>query len=96
MSPKLYSYLFAQQADSFSFQKTPVHLSARVFSYAKRTLHMEASFHRVEKASSRLPWRGKRSAVAGVNDSPVDYQSRDRAARRRLSAKLTEGWKVGC
>ena len=49
----------------------------------------------VEKASSRLPWRGKRSAVAGVNDSPVDCQSRDRAARRRLSAKLTEGWKVG-
>ena len=31
-----------------------------------------------------------------VNDSPVDCQSRDRAARRRLSAKLTEGWKVGC
>ena len=44
MSPKLYSYLFAQQADSFSFQKTPVHLSARVFSYAKRTLQIEASF----------------------------------------------------
>ena len=37
---------------------------------------------------------GKRSAVAVVNDSPVDCQSRDRAARRRLSAKLTEGWEV--
>ena len=49
----------------------------------------------VEKASSRLPWRGKRSAVAVVNDSPVDCQSRDRAARRRLSAKLTEGWTAG-
>ena len=47
---------------------------------------------RVKKAPSRLPLRGKRSAVAVVNDSPVDCQSRDRAARRRLSAKLTEGW----
>ena len=28
---------------------------------------------------------GKRSAVAVVNDSPVDCQSRDRAARRRLA-----------
>ncbi|MBQ6875203.1 MAG: hypothetical protein IJN46_03080, partial [Lachnospiraceae bacterium] len=35
--------------------------------------------------------KGKRSAVAVVNDSPVDCQSRDRVARRRLSAKLTEG-----
>ena len=35
--------------------------------------------------------KGKRSAVAVVNDSPVGCQSRDRAARRRLSAKLTEG-----
>ena len=34
---------------------------------------------------------GKRSAVAGVNDSPVDCQSRDGTARRRLSALLTEG-----
>ena len=31
---------------------------------------------------------GKRSAVAVVNDSPVDCQSRDRAARRRLSKIL--------
>ena len=30
--------------------------------------------------------RGKRSAVAEVNDSPADCQSRDRTARRRLSA----------
>ena len=29
--------------------------------------------------------KGKRSAVAGVNDSPVDCQSRDRTARKRLS-----------
>ena len=29
--------------------------------------------------------KGKRSAVAGVNDSPVDCQSRDRTARRQLS-----------
>jgi len=29
---------------------------------------------------------GKRSAVAVVNDSPVDCQSRDWIARRRLSA----------
>ena len=34
---------------------------------------------------------GKQSAVAVVNDSPVDCQSCDRAARRRLSAKLTGG-----
>ena len=34
---------------------------------------------------------GERSEVAVVNDSPVDCQSRNRAARRRLSAKLTEG-----
>ena len=34
---------------------------------------------------------GKRSAVAVVNGCPGDSQSRDRAARRRLSAKLTEG-----
>ena len=34
----------------------------------------------------RLPCvKGKRSAVAAVNDSPVDCQSRDRIARRRLS-----------
>jgi len=29
--------------------------------------------------------RGKRSAVAVVNDSPVDCQSRDRVARRQLA-----------
>ena len=46
MSPKLYSYLFAQQADSFSFQKTPVHLSARVFSYVKRVLILPPAFMR--------------------------------------------------
>ena len=34
---------------------------------------------------------GERSEVTVVNDSPVDCQSRNRAARRRLSAKLTEG-----
>ena len=35
---------------------------------------------------------GKRSAVAVVNDSPVDCQSRDRAARRRWHGKaVTEG-----
>ena len=34
---------------------------------------------------------GKRSAVAGVNDSPVDCQSRGGVARRRLAEKLTEG-----
>ena len=37
------------------------------------------------------PLGGKRSAVAVVNDSPVGCQSRDRAARRRLScASMTE------
>ena len=40
----------------------------------------------VKKADSRLPWRGKRSAVAVVNDSPVDCQSRNGTASRRLSA----------
>ena len=34
---------------------------------------------------------GKRSAVAGVNDSPVDCQSCDGIARRRLSAQPTGG-----
>ena len=29
--------------------------------------------------------KGKRSAVAEVNASPVDWQSRDRVARRQLS-----------
>ena len=62
----------------------------------QKTNTFGCSFQRVKKASSRLPWRGKRSAVAVVNDNPVDCQSRDRAARRRLSAKLTEGWKVRC
>ena len=57
--------------------------------------NIRSALERVKKASSRLPLRGKRSAVAVVNNSPVDCQSRDRAARRRLSAKLTEGWKVG-
>ena len=47
---------------------------------------------RTGAGAPRLPCvKGKRSAVAGVNDSPVDCQSRDRTARRRLSAKLTEG-----
>ena len=46
----------------------------------------------VQCTVQRLPCvKGKRSAVAEVNDSPVGCQSRDRAARRRLSAKLTEG-----
>jgi len=40
----------------------------------------------------RLPCaKGKRSAVAVVNACPVDRQSRDRARRSELSAKLTEG-----
>ena len=34
---------------------------------------------------------GKRSDVTGVNDSPVDCQSRDRNRRNDLSAKLTGG-----
>ena len=34
---------------------------------------------------------GKRSDVTGVNDSPVDCQSRDRNRRNELSAKLTGG-----
>ena len=40
---------------------------------------------------------GKRSAVAVVNDSPVDCQSCDRAARRRLSATADWGsaWPSG-
>jgi len=33
---------------------------------------------------------GKRSAVAVVNGCPVDSQSRDRAARRRLSAEQAD------
>ena len=49
-----------------------------------------AAFYSVEepiKRAKRLgsPLGGKRSAVAVVNDSPVGCQSRDRAARRRLS-----------
>ena len=36
---------------------------------------------------------GKRSAVAVVNDSPVDCQSRDRVARKQLAAKLIGGEK---
>jgi len=45
-------------------------------------------------AAPRAPSdEGKRSAVAVVNDSPVDCQSRDRIARRQLSAKLTGGEK---
>ena len=31
--------------------------------------------------------KGKRSAVAVVNASPVDWQSRDRVARRQLSCE---------
>ena len=34
---------------------------------------------------------GKRSDVTGVNDSPVDCQSRDRNRHSDLSAELTEG-----
>ncbi len=34
--------------------------------------------------------KGKRSAVAGVNDSPVGCQSRDRIARRQLSAEQAD------
>jgi len=49
--------------------------------------------HRTSKAPSD---EGKRSAVAVVNDSPVDCQSRDRIARRQLSAKLTGGEKKRC
>ena len=49
-----------------------------------------AAFYSVKeplKRAKRLgsPLGGKRSAVAVVNDSPVGCQSRDRAARRRLS-----------
>jgi len=33
---------------------------------------------------------GKQSAVAVVNDSPVDCQSRDRIARRQLSAEQAD------
>ena len=39
----------------------------------------------------KAPLEGKQSAVAVVNDSPVGCQSRDRAARRRLSPRATEG-----
>ena len=43
-------------------------------------------------APPRLPLLGVSEAQsAGVNDSPVDCQSRDRIARRQLSAQLTEG-----
>ena len=39
-------------------------------------------------------FEGKRSAVAVVNDSPVDCQSRDRAARRRWLAVRRDGGSV--
>ena len=43
--------------------------------------------------TQRLPFRGKRSAVAEVNDSPVDCQSRNRARRSEQSRlpSVTEG-----
>ena len=54
-------------------------------------------FHISFSFSAALPKaplvRGKRSAVAVVNDSPVDCQSRDRIARRRLSAEQRD-WGV--
>ena len=44
---------------------------------------------RVADGWKRLPCvRGKRSAVAVVNVSPVDWQSRDRARRSELSEIL--------
>ena len=39
--------------------------------------------------------KGKRSAVAGVNDSPVDCQSRNRASRRRHETVRTRRSVVG-
>ena len=43
-------------------------------------------FDALARECPRLPCaKGKRSAVAGVNGSPVDCQSRDRTARRRLA-----------
>ena len=35
--------------------------------------------------------KGKRSAVAVVNDNPVDCQSRDRAHRSELSTEQVDG-----
>ena len=35
--------------------------------------------------------KGKQSAVAVVNDSPVDCQSSDRSVRSRLSAEQADG-----
>ncbi len=47
---------------------------------------------RLIQLSAKAPSdEGKRSAVAVVNDSPVDCQSRDRNCHSNLSAKLTEG-----
>ena len=42
-------------------------------------------------AHPSLPLRGKRSAVAVVNDSPADCQSRDGVARRQLPPQGAEG-----
>ena len=47
----------------------------------------------VARERPRLPCvKGKRSAVAVVNASPVDWQSRDRVARRQLSAQAD--WRI--
>ena len=47
------------------------------------TVPLKAPSGRVRTAPKAPSDEGKRSAVAVVNDSPVDCQSRDRAARRR-------------
>ena len=51
-----------------------------------------SQFHPVFFVQENAPLsKGKRSAVAGVNDSPVGCQSRDRVARRRLPNEVRLG-----
>ena len=61
--------------------------------------HFETAPQRVKEpnyadASKAPSDEGKRSDVTGVNDSPVDCQSRDRNRRSDLSPQATEGEKM--
>ena len=49
----------------------------------------------IKSTASKAPSdEGKRSDVTGVNDSPVDCQSRDRNRHSDLSPQATEGEKM--
>ena len=91
--PLSFNHKFSQNAIRFA-HKFAHQLRIKVLQFFPCCAMIQKEFHRqiriyLSNNVREAPWlpryEGKQSAVAVVNDSPVDCQGRDRVARRQLA-----------